>query len=247
VPRSIADPLRTHVANVDGFVALALAARRANVGRVVYASSSSVYGDDPSLIKRESVIGRPLSPYAASKLASEVYARVYERTYGVTFVGLRYFNVFGPRQSPDGPYAAVIPLWLTRLTSGGQCEVFGDGSTSRDFCFIENVVNANLLAGLADLSGTQERIFNIACGESTSLLELHALLASAVRENCFVLNTAAPAFKPERPGDIRHSLADVSLAGRWLSYAPLIDVREGVRRTVEEYCRVLRSAQESCR
>ncbi len=235
VPRSMDDPWTTHSNNVDGFVTLLLAAREASVRRVVFASSSSVYGDDKHSPKLESQLGRPLSPYATSKLVDEIYADTFGRTHGLDLVGLRYFNVFGPRQDPNGAYAAVIPRWTEALMSGKQCVVYGDGSTSRDFCFVENVVQANLLAALAPENDVAPRVFNVAYGARTTLLELF----EAIRERSAVFRPEAASatlkHEPPRPGDIAHSLAAIDRARACLGYEPLFDLRRGLDATVGWY------------
>lgn len=236
VPRSLKDPRATHRANVDGFVELLLFAREAKARRVVYASSSSVYGDNPELPKHEERIGKPLSPYALSKLTNELYAQNYAAAFGIQTVGLRYFNVFGPRQDPSGAYAAVIPLWIKSQLSGMPCQIHGDGATSRDFCFISNVVQANILAamteGLAPAS-----VFNVALGCRTSLLELHGMIAAAVAELRPTLPLAAPNHGPRRQGDIDHSQAAIDRVCRELGFSPEVRVAEGIRRTVEWYAK----------
>ncbi|HEX3776836.1 MAG TPA: SDR family oxidoreductase [Polyangiaceae bacterium] len=238
VPRSMADPASTHSANVDGFVNVLLAARSAGVQRVVYASSSSVYGDDTSDVKVETRTGRTLSPYATSKLVNEIYADTFRRTHGIDSAGLRYFNVFGPRQDPNGAYAAVIPRWTEQLVKGAPCVVFGDGSASRDFCFVDNVVQANLLAACtAEASGS---VFNVAFGARTTLLELF----SAIRERVALIRPAAAEaklhFDPPRPGDIPHSLADIGRARDVLGYRPAFDLARGLDQTVPWYGRQAR-------
>ncbi len=235
VPRSIADPLTSHQVNVDGFVNMLEAARAAGVRRFVYASSSSVYGDLETSPKVEGVIGNCLSPYAATKRTNEIYAQVYGRTYGMEAIGLRYFNVFGVRQDPNGPYAAVIPRWLAAMKRGEASTIFGDGSTSRDFCFVANVVQANLLAAsVAAGNSVVNSVVNIACGATTSLLELHEMLRSEVarQKGVDVGTIPAPIMEPFRNGDIKHSLADISRAHEALGYHPSHTVREGVEELV---------------
>jgi UDP-N-acetylglucosamine 4-epimerase len=235
VPRSMADPLSTHCANVDGFINVLMAAHAAQVKRVVYASSSSVYGDDPSKVKVETRLGRPLSPYATSKLIDETYADTFHRTHGIESVGLRYFNVFGPRQDPSGPYAAVIPRWTEQLFRGEQCTVYGDGSNSRDFCFVDNVVQANLLAACAPSPDVTAGVFNVACGARTTLTELYAAIRHEVAAfdpsvSDHTLRSEAP-----RPGDVPHSLASIERACNVLGYEPSHDVSQGLKRTVGHY------------
>jgi UDP-N-acetylglucosamine 4-epimerase len=235
VPRSMAEPLASHHTNVDGFVNVLLAAHEAGVQRVVYASSSSVYGDEPGSPKVESRRGRLLSPYAATKLIDEVYADTFGRTHGVDCVGLRYFNVFGPRQDPHGAYAAVIPRWTEQLISGEVCAVFGDGSASRDFCFVDNVVQVNLLAALAPPAALDERVFNVACGRSTTLSDLFSIISGQVAAELDEGALSALRREAPRPGDIQHSLANIERAQRALGYEPLVDVQTGLERTVRWY------------
>lgn len=235
VPRSIEDPLATHRANVDGFIHMLVAARDAKVKRFVYASSSSVYGDHPALPKVESETGRVLSPYAATKHVNEVYAQVFERTWGLGTVGLRYFNVFGPRQDPDGPYAAVIPRWIAALARGEVCDINGDGLTSRDFCFVANVVQANLRAALAQGAGVTDGVYNIAVGHRTSLNELYAMIRAHIAKTRPEVKDLPPRYQPERPGDIKDSQADVSKARERLGYVPTHTVAQGLEETVRYY------------
>jgi UDP-N-acetylglucosamine 4-epimerase len=235
VPRSMADPLSTHSANVDGFVNVVLAAHGAGVERLVYASSSSVYGDEAAQPKTEGRIGRPLSPYAASKFINEVYAATFQRTHGIRSVGLRYFNVFGPRQNPDGPYAAVIPRWVENLLKGEPCVVFGDGSSSRDFCFIDNVVQANVLAACSPEEKTELGVFNVACGARMTLLELFAAIRAGVAVHQPNASGAALQFAPPRAGDIPHSFASIDRARDALGYEPSHDVARGMSETIAWY------------
>jgi UDP-N-acetylglucosamine/UDP-N-acetylgalactosamine 4-epimerase len=234
VPRSIKDPLASHRANVDGFINMLTAARDAGAARFVYASSSSVYGDDPRLPKREAETGRVLSPYAATKAINELYARVFERTYGIQTVGLRYFNVFGPRQDPNGPYAAVIPRWLAALAEGKPVEIYGDGRTSRDFCFVANAVQANLLAALK-VGAVSDTVYNVSVGGKTSLSELFGLLRDRVAAIRPAAATAAPVHLPERVGDIRDSQADINHIQRALGYEPTHSVGQGLDETVRAF------------
>jgi UDP-N-acetylglucosamine 4-epimerase len=235
VPRSIARPLPTHEVNVTGFLNVLDAARAAGVRRVVYASSSSVYGDHPGLPKREEALGRPLSPYAASKRCDELYASAYGGCFGIELVGLRYFNVFGPRQDPAGPYAAVVPLWFAGLLRGAEIVLHGDGETSRDFCYVANVVQANVLAALARAPEATGTVYNVACGVRTTLAELLALIR--VQAARFSPRAAdAPVVRRDfRPGDVRHSLADVSRAARLLGYAPTHSVERGLAEAAAWY------------
>ncbi|HET9977718.1 MAG TPA: SDR family oxidoreductase [Burkholderiaceae bacterium] len=235
VPRSIADPLATHRANATGFLNMLDAARRAGAQRFVYAASSSTYGDSPSLPKVEDVIGRALSPYAVTKYLNELYADVYARCYGIETIGLRYFNVFGPRQDPSGPYAAVIPLWAARMLRGEACTINGDGQTSRDFCFVANAVQANLRAALVEDAQAVNQIYNVAVGQRTTLAELHAMLGAALQRVRPTLELVPPHHGAFRGGDVRHSLADIGKACRLLGYAPTHDVRAGLEEAASWY------------
>ena len=238
MPRSIADPLATHRANVDGFVNMLFAAKEARVSRFVYASSSSVYGDSKDLPKREEKIGNQLSPYAVSKRTNELYADVFSRVYELSCVGLRYFNVFGPRQDPHGAYAAVIPRWLQTLTSGGQCTINGDGETSRDFCFVANAVQANLLSACTDGPNSRHSVYNIAVGEQMSLSDLYGIIRDRLLSHKGNLIIPEPKYGPFRPGDVRHSLADISSAKEALGYEPTHRAVQGLRETVDWYVRL---------
>ncbi len=226
VPRSIIDPATSNAVNVGGFVNMLVAARDAGVASFTYAASSSTYGDHPALPKVEERIGRPLSPYAVTKYVNELYADVFARCYGMRATGLRYFNVFGRRQDPDGAYAAVIPKWVAAMIRNDEIAINGDGCTSRDFCYIDNVVQANLLAALGPRE-TRGEIYNVAVGDSTTLLQLFmdlqaALMAQGVRYD------RTPLHRPPRPGDVRHSLADIGKAKRLLGYAPQFRIRDGL-------------------
>lgn len=227
VPRSIADPATTNAVNVDGFVNMMVAARDEGVARFVYASSSAVYGDDPRLPKLEGDEGMPLSPYAASKRANELYAAAFQASYGMKIVGLRYFNVFGPRQDPDGPYAAVIPRWIKAMLDGAACTVFGDGETSRDFCYVANTVQANLLAALCpdDVTGTS---YNVSYGGRVTLNELFEELRTRVESLRPGLVIPDKVHEPARSGDVRHSQADLTRVVASLGYSPTHDVRRGL-------------------
>jgi UDP-N-acetylglucosamine 4-epimerase len=230
VPRSIEDPIRTNESNIDGFLNMLVAARDAGVGRFVYAASSSTYGDHPGLPKVEDQIGRPLSPYAVTKYVNELYASVFTRTYGLATVGLRYFNVFGARQDPEGAYAAVIPRWMRALLTGEPVEINGDGDTSRDFCYVANVVQANVLAALTEEPLALNRVYNIAVGESTSLNELFDLIRSLLGKA-----GVAPVYQPFREGDVRHSLADITSARALLGYEPTHSLASGLREALSWY------------
>jgi UDP-N-acetylglucosamine 4-epimerase len=240
VPRSLADPLTSHDVNVTGFVNILDAARLAGVRRFVYAASSSTYGDEPNLPKREERIGNPLSPYAATKLANEIYAAVYARSYDFPTIGLRYFNVFGPKQDPEGPYAAVIPKWIAKMLGGEQVEIYGDGSTSRDFCYVANAVQANLRAALA-ADDAQNQIYNVAVGERTSLTQLFSLLRDGLARHQ-VHYDKEPSYADFRRGDVLHSEADISKARSLLGYSPTHRISDGIAEALPWY---LRSARRS--
>jgi UDP-N-acetylglucosamine 4-epimerase len=237
VPRSIKNPLASHESNTTGFLNMLVAARDAGCARFVYAGSSSTYGDDPTLPKREEVIGRPLSPYAVTKYVGELYASVFTRHYGLSTVGLRYFNVFGPRQDPNGAYAAVIPRWIGARIRGERPVIFGDGKTSRDFCFVQNVIRANLLAATADLNGYQAPVFNVAVGQTSSLLHLLRIIDAALREQGGWMpdDLLEPEFAPFREGDIHNSLADITKAHQVLGYYPSHTLEQGMGLTVRWY------------
>jgi UDP-N-acetylglucosamine/UDP-N-acetylgalactosamine 4-epimerase len=235
VPRSVADPVLTNSANVTGFLNMLVAARDAGVKRFVYAASSSTYGDHPALPKVEDTIGRPLSPYAVTKLVNELYAEVFARNYGFASIGLRYFNVFGPRQDPEGAYAAVIPKWIASMLRNEPVFINGDGETSRDFCFIDNVVEANLLAATTNSADAVNQIYNVAVGDRTSLNELYELLRSSLAPRFTHLEGAAPVRRGFREGDVLHSLADIGKARARLGYAPSHRVREGLAQAMAWY------------
>jgi UDP-N-acetylglucosamine/UDP-N-acetylgalactosamine 4-epimerase len=237
VPRSLKDPRTSHDVNVTGFVNVLLAARDAGVRRVVYASSSSVYGDHPALPKVESIIGRPLSPYAVTKLSDELYATTFGASYGLPVIGLRYFNVFGPRQDPAGAYAAVMPRWFNALLQGERVTIYGDGETSRDFCFVANVVQANLLAATTPITEALNSVYNVACGERTTLNELFGLIRDEVARFRPAAADDAPDLQDFRAGDVRHSLADISLARRLLGYEPTHGIRKGLTEAAQWYAR----------
>ena len=228
VPRSLEDPLRTHAVNATGFLNMLVAARDAGCARFVFAASSSTYGDHPALPKVEANIGNPLSPYAVTKYLDELYASVFTRSYGMQTIGLRYFNVFGARQDPNGAYAAVIPNWASRISRGEPCIINGDGETTRDFCYIANVVQANMRAALVPAQGAVHEIFNVAFGEQTTLNQLHGLLGENLQALMPDLKLLPPSHRDFRQGDVRHSLADIGKAQVLLSYAPTHSVRQGL-------------------
>jgi len=239
VPRSIDDPLSSHDSNVNGFLNMLVAARDAGVPRLVYASSSAVYGDHPALPKVEAQLGRAVSPYGLSKHVNELYAGVFAHCYGMRSIGLRYFNVFGPRQDPDGAYASVIPAWMGALLRGQTAYVNGDGRAARDFCYVDNVVQANLLAASVEDPQALDRAYNIAVGEQTSLGELFELVRAVLVKRLPHLRTARPVHREPRRGDVLLSRADTSAAQRLLGYEPRVRIMEGLELTAEWYAESL--------
>jgi UDP-N-acetylglucosamine/UDP-N-acetylgalactosamine 4-epimerase len=245
VPRSIKDPLFTNANNIDGFLNMLVAARDAGVRRFVYAASSSTYGDHPGLPKVEDVIGRPLSPYAITKYVNELYADVFSRTYGLSCIGLRYFNVFGKRQDPEGAYAAVIPKWIAAMIGGADVFINGDGTTSRDFCYVENAVQANILAATTEAAFAANQVYNVAVGGRTTLNELYELIRDLLEARQVPVRQATPIYREFRTGDVLHSQADISKARRLLGYAPLFDVRQGLDAALEWYVAFVRQEYPS--
>jgi UDP-N-acetylglucosamine 4-epimerase len=235
VPRSLENPLDTNSVNVDGFLNVLVAARECGVKRFVYAASSSTYGDHPELPKIENQIGRPLSPYAVTKYVNELYAEVFSRSYGVQQIGLRYFNVFGPRQDKDGAYAAVIPKWINAMINNKPVYINGDGQNSRDFCYIDNVVQANLLAATTSNSNAINEVFNIAYGEKTTLNQLYKYLNESLISTYSHLAKSKPLKRDFLSGDILHSLADISKAKGLLNYKPTHSLREGLKIAIPWY------------
>jgi UDP-N-acetylglucosamine 4-epimerase len=242
VPRSLADPITTDGTNVGGFLNMLVSARDARVGSFVYAASSSTYGDHPGLPKVEDRIGRPLSPYAVTKYVNELYADVFARSYGFASIGLRYFNVFGPRQDPDGAYAAVVPKWAAAMIQGEEVFINGDGETSRDFCFVHNAVQANLLAATATSDEARNQVYNVAVGGRTTLNHLFEALRNALGQNG-VKYDKAPVYRDFRAGDVRHSQADIGKARALLGYEPQYDIGAGISAAMPWYVRFL-SAKE---
>ncbi len=236
VPRSIEDPITTNSTNIDGFLNMLVAARDAGVSSFTYAASSSTYGDHPGLPKVEDTIGKPLSPYAVTKLVNELYADVFARTYGFKTIGLRYFNVFGKRQDPNGAYAAVIPKWTAALLKGEAVFINGDGETSRDFCYIDNAVQANLLAATTQSDETRDQVYNVAVGERTTLNSLFALLRDNLAAHG-VSASAQPEHRDFRAGDVRHSQADMTKVQRLLGFAPTHRLAEGLAEAMPWYVR----------
>jgi UDP-N-acetylglucosamine 4-epimerase len=236
VPRSIDDPINTNQSNIDGFLNMLVASREAKVKRFVYAASSSTYGDHPGLPKREDIIGRPLSPYAVTKYVNELYADVFARTYGMECTGLRYFNVFGRRQDPNGAYAAVIPRWISELLNNEIPTINGDGETSRDFCYIDNATQANLLSATTENPEAVNQVYNIAAGSRTTLNELFNMIRELLGDYDANIKNITPVYGPFRPGDVRHSQADIQKAKDLLGYHPTHDVKSGMTKTVRWFC-----------
>ena len=235
VPRSIEEPLVNNAVNVGGFVNMLTAAKDAGVSRFVYASSSAVYGDAAEQPQREEITGRPLSPYAASKAINETYAAAFQMTYGIETVGLRYYNIFGRRQDPDGAYAAVIPRWISNLLRDQPCAIFGDGATTRDFCHVANVIQANLLAATEDNVDATANAYNVACSHSITLSALFELIREELSTLAPRVARAVPAYMPFRPGDIRFSSATIEKAQRMLAFSPTFSVRDGLREALAWY------------
>lgn len=242
VPRSINDPVTTNSTNIDGYLNMLVAARDAGVTSFTYAASSSTYGDHPGLPKVEEVIGKPLSPYAVTKYVNELYADVFARTYDFQTIGLRYFNVFGRRQDPDGAYAAVIPKWTAAMIKGDDVIINGDGKTSRDFCYIDNSVQMNLLAATTTDSDALNQVYNVAVSGRTDLEQLCSIIRQTLGDNG-VDYSKSPVYHPFRPGDVRHSQADIGKAQRLLGYAPRFDIQGGLAETMPWYIRFLGQGQ----
>jgi UDP-N-acetylglucosamine 4-epimerase len=237
VPRSLDDPITSNQVNVDGTLNMFVAARAAGVRRVVYASSCAVYGDSEELPLSEDRLSRPLSPYAATKAANEMYALSFARSFGSEIIGLRYFNIFGRRQDPNGAYAAVIPRWVAKLLQNEPCEIYGDGETSRDFCHVSNVVQANVLAATTADSQAVNRVYNVACGETTTLNELFGEIRSALMPFMPSLERAVPKYEGFRQGDIRRSSANTDAIRRLLGFEPTVRLTDGLAEALEWYVR----------
>jgi UDP-N-acetylglucosamine 4-epimerase len=235
VPRSIADPIHTNKANIDGFLNMLVAARDANVKRFVYAASSSTYGDHPDLPKVEDKIGNPLSPYAVTKLVNELYASVFARTYGFKTIGLRYFNIFGKRQDPNGAYAAVIPKWVASILGGDEVFINGDGKTSRDFCYIANTVQMNILAATTENPDAVDQVYNVALNDRTDLSTLFDMIQTRLLDIKPELNRVEPTYRDFRAGDVRHSQADITKARKLLGYEPSHRIDEGLNEAMAWY------------
>lgn len=241
VPRSLEDPIRTNRANIDGFLNMLVATRDAGIQRFVYAASSSTYGDHPDLPKIEERIGKPLSPYAVTKLVNELYAEVFGRCYGLNTIGLRYFNIFGPHQNPDGAYAAVIPKWIAAMHKGEPVFINGDGETSRDFCYVANAVQANLLAATRENADAFNQVYNVAVGDRTTLNDLHRLIKGELQKHLPELHVDAPRHRDFRAGDVRHSLASIAKAQSRLGYEPTHTIVDGMKEAMQWYVRDLMS------
>ena len=237
VPRSIEDPISTNENNLSGYLNMLVAAKDADVKRFVYAASSSTYGDHPDLPKIEDKIGNPLSPYAVTKVVNELYANVFARTYGFKTIGLRYFNIFGQRQDPNGAYAAVIPKWVADMIADDPVYINGDGETSRDFCYIDNAVQANILAATANDSDAIDQVYNVAVGDRTTLNELFESIRSCLSKQFPHLNNYKATYRDFRAGDVRHSLADISKAKKRLGYEPAYRIKEGIEVALDWYIR----------
>ena len=239
VPRSIKDPINTNKANIDGFLNMLVASKDANVKRFVYAASSSSYGDHPDLPKFEDKIGSPLSPYAVTKVVNELYASVFSKTYGFKTVGLRYFNIFGKRQDPDGDYAAVIPKWISSILNKDDVFINGDGETSRDFCYIENAVQMNILSATTNNEDAIDQVYNVALNEQTSLNKLYQMIEERIVERIQGIEKKDPVYRDFRSGDVRHSLADISKAKLLLSYNPKYKISKGLDEAMDWYIKSL--------
>ena len=235
VPRSIEDPINTNRANIDGFLNMLVASKNANVKRFVYAASSSTYGDHPDLPKVEDKIGSPLSPYAVTKVANELYANVFAKTYGFKTIGLRYFNIFGKRQDPNGAYAAVIPKWVAAILNKDDVYINGDGETSRDFCYIDNTVQINLLAATTDNDEATDQVYNVALNDRTSLNKLYQMIEERLIQRIEGLEKKKPIYKDFRTGDVRHSQANIDKAKALLGYQPKYTISKGMDEAVDWY------------
>jgi len=237
VPRSIDNPIDTNEVNITGFLNMLHASKENNIKRLIYAASSSTYGDHPDLPKVEAKIGNPLSPYAVTKYVNELYAKVYKNVYNIDTIGLRYFNIFGKRQDPNGSYAAVIPKWIKAIMNGEEVFINGDGTTSRDFCYIDNAIQMNILAATTSNINALNEIYNVAVGDRTSLTELYNLISSDLAEKISKKVLKEAVYRDFRPGDVKHSLADISKAKRLLGYAPSHNIIKGLEKTIDWYVR----------
>ena len=235
VPRSIEDPINTNKANIDGFLNMLVASKEADIKRFVYAASSSTYGDHPDLPKQEDKIGNPLSPYAVTKLVNELYAKVFSETYGIETIGLRYFNIFGKRQDPKGAYAAVIPKWVSAILNQDDVFINGDGETSRDFCFVENAIQINILAATTENHKAINQVYNVALNDRTSLNQLYEMIEKGILKRVKKLERKDPIYRDFRPGDVRHSQANIEKAQILLGYFPRHTISMGLEETMDWY------------
>ena len=235
VPRSISDPFSSNEANITGFLNMLISARDSNIKNFIYASSSSAYGDHEALPKVEDVIGKPKNPYSITKYVNELYANTFSEHYSFKSIGLRYFNVFGPRQRENGDYAAVIPKWIKNILNKQDVEIYGDGETSRDFCFIDNAIQANIIAALSENEIAKGQVYNISVGDQTSLKKLFSMIHTNIENSIGETIKSKPIYKDFRPGDIRHSRADISKAKKLLNYLPSHDVEKGIKETISWY------------
>ena len=239
VPRSIEDPINTNKANIDGFLNMLVAAKGAKVKRFVYAASSSTYGDHPDLPKVEDKIGNPLSPYAVTKVVNELYASVFAKTYGFKTIGLRYFNIFGKRQDPNGAYAAVIPKWVAAILNKEDVYINGDGETSRDFCYIDNTVQMNLLAATTDSDEATDQVYNVALNDRTSLNKLYQMIEERLIQRTQGLERKSPIYRDFRAGDVRHSQANIDKAQTLLNYQPQYMISKGIDEAIDWYIKFI--------
>lgn len=237
VPRSVENPALTNDININGFLNILIACKEGNVKRLIYASSSSVYGNHPALPKREEDMGELLSPYAVTKRVNELYGQVFAELYGMEIIGLRYFNVFGEKQDPEGPYAAVIPKFIKLLMNGAPPVIYGDGSQTRDFTYVDNVIKANQLAALTENKAALNNVYNVACGAKISLNELHTILVELLSRHRKDIRNIKPEYTATRKGDIKDSLASIEKAKTLLDYSPEYDVREGLEKSIQWYIR----------
>ena len=235
VPRSISDPFSSNEANISGFLNMLIAARDSNIKNFIYASSSSAYGDHEALPKVEDVIGKPKNPYSITKYVNELYANTFSEHYSFKSIGLRYFNVFGPRQRENGDYAAVIPKWIKNILNNQDIEIYGDGETSRDFCYVDNAVQANIIAALSENEIAKGQVYNISVGNQTSLNKLLSMIHKNIENSIGKIIKIKPIYKDFRPGDIRHSRADISKAKNLLNYFPSHNVEQGIKETISWY------------
>lgn len=235
VPRSIKDPINTNNTNIVGFLNILIASKDAKIKKLVYASSSAVYGDHPNLPKIEDKVGNPLSPYALTKSVNEEYANVFAKIYNFKTIGLRYFNIFGKRQDPNSAYAAVIPKWISKIKKIKDVEIYGDGETSRDFCYVENAIQANILAAINNDEAAVNQVYNIAVNEKTSLNELYSIIEDTLSKKINNISKKKPIYSDFREGDVRHSLADINKAKKLLGYEPKYKIKEGLMKTIDWY------------